>query len=190
MNCRDVERWLDEGCPASTQVEAHAHARICARCQASLLTVDEIEGLLEGPGVQAPAGFASRVMARVAETRQAGARIPVFELLPFFQTVPWWVRLAVEPASLLAVLLASMLIWQGDRLFALATGGAVQVAAWLSQTIPTGSAPPAAPAAADTVWLQPAALTCIALGAIPLALMGSRLLYRWSASLVGPRHAR
>jgi len=125
-------------------------------------------------------------MARVAETRQAGARIPVFELLPFFQTVPWWVRLALEPASLLAMLLASVLIWQGDRLFALATGGAVQLASWIAQTIPAGSPP----AATDTVWLQPAALTCIALGAIPLALMGSRLLYRWSASLVGPRHAR
>jgi hypothetical protein len=189
MNCRDVERWLDEGCPASAQIEAHAHARICARCQASLATVDELERLLEAPGVAAPAGFATRVMARVAETRQAGARIPVFELLPFFQTVPWWVRLAFEPASLLAMLLASVLVWQGDRLFALSTGGAAQLAAWLAQTIPAGTAP-AAPAATDAVWLQPAALTCIALGSIPIALMGSRLLYDWTASLVGPRHAR
>jgi hypothetical protein len=190
MHCRDVERWLDEGGPASSQVDAHAHARVCARCQASLAAVDELQDLLQSPGVPAPRDFADRVMARVAQTRQAGALIPVIELLPFFPPVPWWVRVALEPASLLAMLLASVLIWQGDRLFALATGGAVQLAAWLAQTLPAGTASGAARPAADAVWLQPAALTCMALGALPLALMGSRLLYRWSASLVGPRHAR
>ena len=133
-------------------------------------------------------------MARVAETSQGRSLIPVSELLPFFQTVPWWVRVAIEPASLLAILLASVMVWQGDALFALATGGALQLAAWLGQILPapgpstTPAAPGAGPIAA--IWLQPAVLTCIVLGAITPALMGSRLLYHWAAALVGPRHAR
>ena len=121
------------------------------------------------------------------------ARIPVTELLPFFQTVPWWVRLALEPASLLAILLASMLIWRGDALFALASTGAVQLAAWLAQAMPPAVAvqPPALqPDPVATLWLQPLVLTCIALGAAPLALMGSRVLYRWTETLAGPQHTR
>jgi hypothetical protein len=120
-------------------------------------------------------------------------RIPVTELLPFFQTVPWWVRLALEPASLLALLLASVLVWRGDMLFALASTGAVQLAAWLALALPVSGPVPATPVHADPVagvWLQPVVLTCIALGAAPLALMGSRVLYLWSAALAGPHQAR
>ena len=200
MNCRDVDRWLDEGgsaaSPAESHLEAMAHARICARCLAALAATDELERLLAAPSVRAPAGFAGRVMARVARTRQAGARIPVADLLPFFQTVPWWVRVTLEPATLLATLLASVMLWQGDRLFALATGGAAQLAAWLAQTLPApiavtlpGFSSLGEPRPIAAIWLQPQVLTCIALGIVPLALLGSRLLYRWSASLVGPRRA-
>jgi hypothetical protein len=193
MNCRDLERWLDDGGAPERYMEAMAHARICAHCSAALGTVDEMETLLATPTTPAPAGFTMRVMDRVAVTAQMPARIPVTELLPFFQTVPWWARLALEPASMLALLLASVLVWRGDMLFALASSGAVQLAAWLARALPgTGPAPAPAipPAPVDTIWLQPVVLTCIALGAAPLALMGSRLLYRWSAALTGPHHAR
>lgn len=194
MTCAELERWLDDGGAPERHVEAMAHARICARCSAALGAVDELETLLATRTVPAPAGFTSRVMARVATTRQVPARIPVTELLPFFQTVPWWVRLAVEPASLLAMLLASVLVWRGDALFALASSGAVQLAAWLAQTLPAAgpvTSPTVDPGPAPVVmWLQPVVLTCIALGAAPLALMGSRVLYRWSATLTGPHHPR
>lgn len=193
MTCSELERWLDDGGAPERYVEAMAHARICAHCSAALGTVDELETLLATRTVAAPAGFASRVMARVALTPQVRARIPVTELLPFFQTVPWWVRLALEPASLLATLLSSVLIWRGDALFALASSGAIQLAAWLAQTLPAAGAVPAPATPPDPVTgmlLQPLVLTCIALGAAPLALMGSRVLYRWSASLAGPHHGR
>jgi len=193
MNCRDLDRWLDDGSPAASYVEAMAHARVCARCLATLRATDELDTLLASTPVVAPAGFAGRVMARLAATPQVHSRIPVSELLPFFQTVPWWVRLALEPASLLALLLASVLVWRGDALFALASSGAVQLAAWLAMALPaTGpvAAPTAEPGPLAAIWLQPLVLTCVALGAAPLALMGSRLLYTWSATLAGPHRAR
>jgi hypothetical protein len=193
MTCRELERWLDDGGAPERYVEAMAHARICAHCSAALGTVDELETLLATRTVPAPAGLASRVMERVAMTPQVRARIPVTELLPFFQTVPWWVRLALEPASMLAFLLASVLIWRGDALFALASSGAVQFAAWLAQALPPAGAvqaPAIQPDPVATFWLQPLILTCIALGAAPLALMGSRVLYQWSETLAGPQHPR
>lgn len=191
MTCQDLDRWLDDGGPPASHVEAMAHARICARCLAALAATDLLERLLEAPTSAAPAGFADRVMARVTATRQVGMRIPLAEVLPFFQTFPWWVRVALEPASLLAMLLASALVWRGDAVFALATSGAVYLAAWLANAFPAAGAvaPPGTPGSAP-IWLQPTVLTCIALGTIPLALMGSRLLYRWSATLAGPRHPR
>jgi len=193
MNCTDLDRWLDDGSPAASHVEAMAHARVCARCLAGLGATDELEALLGSPPAPAPAGFAGRVMARVAATAQVRSRIPVSELLPLFQTFPWWVRVALEPASLLAMLLASVLVWRGDALFALATGGAVQLVAWLAQTLSaTGStaAPAGGASPVAAIWLQPTVLTSIVLGAAPPALMASRLLYRWSATLVAPRHNR
>jgi len=190
MTCKDLERWLDDGGAPERYVEAMAHARICAHCSAALGGVDELETLLAARTTPAPAGFASRVMAKVALTPQVRARIPVTEVLPYFQTVPWWVRLALEPASLLALLLASVLVWRGDWLFALASSGAVQLAAWLAQSLHPPGPAPAPTVAPDAFWFQPLVLTCIALGAAPLALMGSRLLYRWTAALVGPHRGR
>jgi hypothetical protein len=187
MNCADLGRWLDAGSPAEAHLEAMAHARICAHCAAALRAMDEIEETLAAAPAPAPAGFADRVMARVAATPRA--RMPVFELLPFLQTFPWWVRVMREPASVLALLLASVLVARGDRLFALATGGAAQLAAWLARTFPgTGVVSPAG----GTVdpWFQPVVLSSLAMAAAPLLLMGSRLLYSWSATLVGPRRAR
>ncbi len=189
MNCHELERWLDDGGAPGRHLEAMAHARVCARCSASLGALDDLERRLGVPA-PAPAGFAARVMARVAATRQAGARIPVMEILPFFQTVPWWVRVAVEPASLLAILLASLLVWRGDALYALASSGALQLVAWLARALP--AAGPAAAPAVDPVaglGLQPTLLAAFAVGAAPLAFIGSRALYRWAAALAGPRPA-
>ena len=191
MNCADLDRWLDQGSPAPSHVAAMAHARICARCLAALRAADDLEAALAGPSLPAPAGFAGRVMARVAATAQVRVRIPLTELLPFFQVQPWWVRVALEPAALLAILLASAMVWRGEALFTLATGGTAQLAAWIALAFPAPAAP-AAPVVgpAAVIWLQPAVVTSIALATVPLALMASRLLYRWSAGLVAPRHVR
>jgi hypothetical protein len=193
MNCTELGRWLDEGSPAESHVAAMAHARICARCAQALRAMDELESWLASAPPPAPEGFTHRVMAQVAATTQGRGRIPITEMLPFFQTFPWWVRVMLEPASLLAVLLASVLALRGDRLFALATSGGVQLAAWLTRILhDSGTAAPA-PGAMEgwgSLLLQPTVLTCVALGAAPLLLMGSRLLYGWSATLVGPRRPR
>ena len=192
MNCTDLDRWLDLGSPAEAHLEAMAHARICARCQAALRAADELETWLDAAPFPAPDALAERVMAQVATTAQVPARIPLSELLPIFQVQPWWVRMALEPATLLAILLAAVLVWRGEMLFALASGGAVQLGAWIAQTFPVAA--PGVPAPVVEVeapiWLRPAVLTCMVLGAAPLALMASRLLYRWSESLVGPRRLR
>jgi hypothetical protein len=188
MNCRELERWLDDGGAPERYVEAMAHARICAHCSALLGGMDELEELLAQPVALLPAGFTERLMARVAETRQVPARIPVMELLPFFQTVPWWVRVAVEPASLLAVLLASVLLWRGAALLALATSGAAQLAAWIALGLSTPLPTPDIGGVGATL-IQPTVAAGMALAVIPLVVMGSRALYRWSAALVGP-HGR
>jgi len=192
VNCTDLDRWLDLGSPAEAHLEAMGHARICARCQAALRAADELETWLETAPLPAPDALTERVMAQVAITAQVPGRIPLSELLPFFQVQPWWVRMALEPATLLAILLAAVLAWRGEMLFALASGGAVQLGAWIAQTFPVPA--PAVPAPVTPVeapiWLRPAVLTSMVLGAAPLALMASRLLYRWSESLVGPRHIR
>lgn len=191
MRCADLERWLDEGGAPEGHLEAMAHARICARCSAALAAVDQLESLLEGPAQPAPAGFAARVMARVAVTPQVRSRIPVTELLPYFQTVPWWVRATLEPASLLALLLASTLMWRGDALVTLTSTGAAQLAAWLARTLPApGPVPFEAADPATAPWLQPIVVTSVALALAPLAWMGSRVLFRWSEQLAGPRPAR
>lgn len=189
MNCHDVDRWLDDGAPQSLQVEAMTHARICAHCLATLRAVDELETLLVTPPA-APPGFTDRVMTRVADVTQQPTRIPVMELLPLVRTFPWWLRVALEPASLLAALLASVMVLRGDALFALAAGGALRLAGWLTQVTapsPVAPAPVGAPDPLVAALLQPTVLTCLVVGAAPLVLMGSRLLYGWSATLVGPR---
>jgi hypothetical protein len=193
VNCHAVDRWLDDGSPEAGRVAALAHVRSCPRCAAALAAAEALETALAAAPPAAPPGFTDRVMAQVAAAAPVRARIPVMELLPLLQTFPWWVRLALEPASLLAALLAAVLVWRGDALFALATGGALQLAAWLAQAAPASAAaaaPAGAPAPLAAMLLQPTVLTCLVLGAAPLVLMGSRLLYGWSATLVGPRHLR
>src|SRR5262249_8265825 len=100
-----------------------------------------------------------------------------------FPTVPWWVRIAAEPASLLALLLASALLWRGDTLFALASSGALQVGSWLARAL-TAPLPSPEPGAVSAVMLHPHALTAVALGVAPLVFMASSAIYRWSAEMI------
>jgi hypothetical protein len=118
-------------------------------------------------------------MARVAGVAQV--RVPVLEVLPLLRAFPWWVRLALEPAALLAALLASVLVLKGDTLFRLATVGALQLGAWLAvaTAVPTttGSTGPLA-----TLLLQPTMLTAMVIGALPLSWMMAQVLFGWSAT--------
>jgi len=183
MTCRDLERWLDDGGAPERYVEAMAHARICAHCSATLRGMDELEDLLASPSSAAPEALTERVMARVAITPQAPARIPVLELLPMFQTAPWWVRVALDPAALLAIMLASALIWRGNALFALATAGAATLASWLGHAL-SAPLPSPDPGAVGAVLIHPYVLAALAIGLAPLVLMASRAIYSWSAERV------
>jgi hypothetical protein len=186
VNCHDVDRWLDEGSPEAERAAMMLHVRICARCAAAAAAEEELEMALAAAPA-APTGFTDRVMARVAGVSQV--RIPVLEVLPLLRAFPWWVRLALEPAALLAAVLAAALVWQGNTLFRLATAGALQLGIWLAQVPPLPTV--ATVSVGDPVvalLLQPTVLTCMVIGALPLAWMMAQVLFGWSATLVSPRH--
>ena len=180
MNCHEFERWLDEGSPEAHRADALAHARACSRCAASLRAADEIEALLAAaPAVRE--GFADRVMLRVGATAQLSPRASRLELLQLTPAIPWWVRVTLEPACILSLMLVAVLVWRGNALFALAATTAAHVGSWLTVTASSGAGAP---------WSHPVVLTCIVLGAAPLAFMASQQISHWSESLVGPRHLR
>ena len=117
MNCLDFDRLLDQGEPSRLGPESLAHAEGCPRCARALASARGLERALDahfaGADVLAPAGFADRVMARVAAASAVASRTPwcLAE-----DPLPWWTRLAAEPAVALAVALASLLLWRGDAL--------------------------------------------------------------------------
>jgi hypothetical protein len=126
----------------------------------------------------APEGFAARVMARVAVTAQERPRLSL-DTFPLAPALPWWVRATFEPASVLATVVAAILLWRGAALSGLVAAASNQLVGWL------GARPLTVPVA--PLWLEPTTLAATALAAAPLLLLLARQLYRWSADLVGPR---
>ena len=107
MDCEHFERWLDDGLPEMAGIGAHAHAASCARCAAALAAARALDAALERCAATAPAGFAERVMERVARARVAR---PLAWIEP--DALPWWVRAAAEPATALSLVLAALVLWQ------------------------------------------------------------------------------
>jgi len=189
--CAEFDRWLDDDRPATGEASARAHAARCARCASRLAAQAEIDRLLASPPLAAAgAGFADRVMHRIA-----GAAEPAAE-----RGLPWWLRLAAEPALTLAIALAVATagtrgwIWAGslaiargaDQLWqragtlavtsATRTGGASLGALWRSQPWVAGDA---------------LAVTGALLALAPALLVGSWTLFRWlERSLGAPRLRR
>lgn len=168
MTCESFDRWLDEGALDPGAAEARAHARTCTRCARALDAMLEIEAALANPPV-APAGFTDRVMARVAVTPQAAAPravigMPAAPLLP--PAFPWWVRIAMEPAVLLAAVVAALFV----RFSAPVLGGAARVQVWLSHVEVSAHLP------IDAPWTA-------ALFLLPALAWASWQAYHWSASL-------
>lgn len=113
MKCSEFESWLDEAMPAATAERARAHARGCARCAANLEAAHAVESLLTAGGAPvAPSPhFTDRVMTRVGAIEALHARSrAVLPSDPF----AWWVRAAMDPASVLSLFLAALLVWQWD----------------------------------------------------------------------------
>jgi len=124
MNCRSFERWLDDGMPESTAAGARGHAAGCSRCAEAMRSWLEVDALLEAPVGRAPASFSDRVMTRVAGSNAAelaARRTRARWARNFRPATAWWVEAAAQPAAVLAMAVASLLVWQRAALRALAT---------------------------------------------------------------------
>lgn len=118
VNCVDLERLLDECELDRLPVDALAHAAECESCARSLARARSLAAALAAHFSRveaAPAGFADRVMARVRRGEARGVR---WLTLP--DAMPWWTRAAAEPSVALALAVAALLLWRGDRWLAAA----------------------------------------------------------------------
>jgi hypothetical protein len=174
MDCDRFERWLDEGLGAEAGAEGAAHAASCARCGAALVAARALDAALERSAAVAPAGFAERVMERVALARQA-------RLLAWFEpeVLPWWVRAAAEPATALSLALAALVLWQYPVLARLTVSvfqalASPAVAAFMQQL--------AAPRLTLdlSVLADPFVFTGLVLAGLPLAWWAGLAVYHWS----------
>lgn len=111
MNCQTFEHWLDDGGPEAQRAPARAHAVTCPRCAAALRVAAELDALLAGAAAPSPAAFTDRVMMRVAAAE--ALRVSAASIASPFD---WWVRIALEPATVLALALAGLLAWRADAL--------------------------------------------------------------------------
>jgi hypothetical protein len=162
--CEEALRWLDAGNPGAPPDWLLEHACDCAPCAAALARSAALDAWLgETIVAPAPAGFDAAVMARLDPPLARPARPPA----PAWpDPMPAWVRAAMEPAVMLALVLAALCVWQGDRLAGLAFAA--------GRALGGGLMRPALPAPA---W-------AVALAFLPPSLVASAALYRWSGRLV------
>jgi len=180
MTCAEFERWLDEGRLEAQPATAMAHAAACNSCARALVAAEAVERFLALEPPPAPAGFTRRVMARV-ET-------PVAVPLP--PALPWWMRAALEPAAILAMVLLTVVTWGWRGLlqgaYAMA-GAAGQGMTWLLATASEAATrgPGASALGRDHVMLG------LELGALCLMLLAVPGIYRSTLRLAsrvaGPR---
>jgi hypothetical protein len=178
MTCAEFDLWLDQGRPAERAPEAQAHARGCARCAALLAVELEIASAFAAPlaSPAAPAGFTDRVMARVAassQTRRSFAPVPENDL-------PWWVFAAAEPATVLAALLAALVVWQPRAMFSAAMSLAQVIATALGQSTGVVSVQSLLGPDLAVLFTNPTARFGLMLALVPFVLWLGYQLYRWT----------
>ena len=195
MNCLEFERLLDEGAPDRLPAEALEHARDCASCARALARARSLERALEthfASDVPPPDGFADRVMLRVERGEARGVR---WLTLP--SALPWWTRAATEPGVVLALATMALVVWRGDRWqdgARAAWNGLLALPqwardAWLAAGFgPLGDAigQAFAPMATAPLSVQ----LGVALGVLPLLLLGGWLAWRAGERLVAVAAAR
>jgi len=182
--CERFARWLDEGMPESAAADHDGHAASCARCAAALAAARALEAALAQPAPAAPAGFAERVMKRVAQA-------PLVRPVTWIDAdlLPWWVLAAAEPASALAVALGALVVWQHAALARLAAAtsqalGGPAAVAFVQQL----AAPRLAPGLA--AFTDPLVVSGLALATLPLAWWAGMAVYHWSGDPRPLRTAR
>lgn len=128
MNCRDFDRWLDQGMPARTAVAAENHRSICPVCSRAFETQRTLDALLPGvPGAATPRLIDS-VMARVSSETGDPAAI-LFSDLDL--ELPLWIRTLMQPATALATVAAVCLIAWGEDFLASAVSGMDRLAGFV-----------------------------------------------------------
>ncbi|MFI5370961.1 MAG: hypothetical protein ACHQ52_05320 [Candidatus Eisenbacteria bacterium] len=162
--CRDVRSWLDGSDPRVAPEWVTGHARDCAACATALERARSLDACLADvtPAI-APAGFTESVLARLGPGPSSLAR----PALPSWSDpMPVWVRMAMEPAVVLALVLAALFGWKG---------------AWLQTTAM------AVTRLSGGAWVHvalPAPAWVLALGLLPVVLVVTVALYGWSNRLV------
>jgi len=184
MDCERFERWLNEGREAATDAGGHAHAASCARCGAALAAARALDAALASPAVVAPADFVERVMERVARARQA-------RLLTWIEpeVLPWWVRAAAEPVTVLSLALAALVLWQYPLLARLAVAAFQALA---SPAVATFMHQLAAPRfTLDlSAFSDPFVFTGLVLAGLPFAWWAGLAVYHWSGDSQALRPTR
>jgi len=202
VNCLEFERLLDSGAPAELPATALEHARDCAGCTRSLARARSLEHHLErafsaehgAPVTGTPAGdalppaFTAAVMARVARGEARGVR-----WIAQPDLVPWWARVAAEPAVALACGVAALLLWKGDALLASVRAwipGAMAAPARLEELTAGNSIVTWAQTLTHALVPGPQAhwtvVAAMFIGIAPLFLMLGWLMWRACDRLAGP----
>jgi hypothetical protein len=113
MNCAQFNEWLDQGSPGEDTISARTHADSCSDCAAALVSDRAVTELVSQVATPVPSGFALNVMARIREFEANRAPLPS---LTVPDSLPWWVRAAMQPVTVLALVLLSVVLWQNERL--------------------------------------------------------------------------
>jgi hypothetical protein len=175
MDCNEFERWLDEGMPADdpSRDAAERHAASCGRCAETAGAARTLEALLAAAPASAPSGFAGRVMERVRlgmRTGRPAVRIPAAPAMP------WWIRAMSDPAAAVTFTLGILGLVIAGRPHALA-GALSPLLRAASVLLVSSLEGPAAGLASLPVQAG------IALGVLPIVVLASFPLYRWSDAL-------
>jgi hypothetical protein len=168
-SCREFERWLDDGMPAAGQEVARDHATMCGACARLLGVAERLDGALAMSTPPAPAGFADAVMARIL----APAPKPVRVRGTLVDPLPWWLRAAAEPATVLALTLAAVVTWAREWLWSLGTAVLV---AWGTPARPV--APQAMPPW-ERVLADPIVQSGLWWGVLPIVVLAGLVLFDW-----------
>jgi len=176
VTCAEFETWLDAGMPETGAGKAHGHGAGCRRCATALAAAEELETLLLTRPGPAPPGFTQNVMMRLEES---GARVPA---LPVWETLPWWIRAAAEPAAVLAMLVAALLAWRFDMLWSLTGPAVAGLGQWVQATLASWAGIASSASGIGTLG-RPAVQLGLELALMCLALAWFPGLYRWTSRL-------
>jgi hypothetical protein len=175
MECRTLERWLNDGMPEAGAADARTHAATCAACGALVRAAEAVERGLATARFAAPSGFTERVMARVNAAIAERHTVPA--PTGWRNAMPWWVRAAADPAVVAAMGVCALLLWRWDAIVA---AGVLAFRSVAQASLQGWAGPPHGIRA--EVW--PALALALGLALLPGVAWLAREAYRWSEHVV------